>query len=268
MYFLIGSGAIITSCSLEAMKHCSRLLSPAQSLLLALTPTQTRAIPKILPRGWRLPISQTRTVYRGANPTGSIYQNRPPPISTYDRLSEFTKDEEIKSQFVCIRGPEGEDRHAPLSEPQVLSTLLRSIDREKQCIILLSKPGTTQFPVVQIAEKEELRRQVRNKERHVRQQQKESKDRKPKQIEMNWAIDGHDLGIKLKQLETFLERGRKVEILLAAKRKGRRAELAEGMELLKQIRARLVELDAKETKTMEGEVLKQATMIVQKKAAG
>ena len=122
-----------------------------------------------------------------------------------------------------------------------------------------------EHPVVQIADKDELRKQVRDKEKHVKEQQKESRDKKPKQIEMNWAIDGHDLEIKLKQLESFLEKGKKVEILLAAKRRGRKAELAEGMALLKQIRARMAEMDAKEVKTMEGEVLKQATLIVQKK---
>lgn len=155
--------------------------------------------------------------------------------------------------------------HSTLSEPQILRHLLQGLDREKQCIIQLSKPGTTEYPVVQIANKDELRKQVREKEKHVKEQQKESRDKKAKQIEMNWAIDGHDLGIKMKQLESFLEKGRKVEILLAAKRKGRKAELPEGMALLKQIRARMVELDAREVKTMEGEVLKQATLIVQKR---
>lgn len=251
--------------TVDTMKHCSRLLSSAQCLLAALTPTKTQITRQRLLR--RPTLSRCITVYRGANPANNFFKSRPAAVF-YDRLSEFTKDEEIDSTHVRIRGPEGEGGHTTLSEPRTLSSLLSSIDREEQCILQLSKPGTTEYPVVQIAEKNVLRRQVRDKERHVKQQQKDSKDRKPKQIEMNWAIDGHDLEIKLKQLETFLEKGKKVEILLAAKRKGRKAELAEGMVLLKQIRARLAELDAKELKTMEGEVLRQATMIVQKKAAG
>jgi translation initiation factor IF-3 len=239
------------------MKHCTRLLSPAQCVLAALTPT-TRSVPrKLLP-------PQSRSVYRGTNPTNPFFARARPAAVVVDRLSDYTKDEAIEAYQVCVRGPDV-NGHSTLSEPQTLRHLLRDLDREKKCIIQLSKPGTTEYPIVQIADKEELLKQAREKEKHAREQQKESRDKKPKQIEMNWAIDGHDLGIKMKQLESFLEKGKKVEILLAAKRKGRKAELAEGMALLKQIRARMVELDAKEVKTMEGEVLKQATLIVQKK---
>lgn len=243
------------------MKHCPRLFSPAQCLLACLR-TATSSTSQALPR--RLPVSQTRSVYRGTNPINAVYRTRGAPV-VFDRLSEFTKDEEIEAHQVCIRGPEVKGGHATLSEPQILRHLLRNLDRDKQCIIQLSKPGTTEHPVVQIADKDELRRQVRDREKHVKEQQKESRDKKPKQIEMNWAIDGHDLGIKMKQLENFLEKGKKVEILLASKRKGRKAELVEAMALLKEIRSRLMEIDAKEVKTMEGEMLKQATMIVQKK---
>lgn len=238
------------------MKHCPRLLSPAQCLLAALTPTTPRAPRRLLP-------PQSRSVYRGTTPNNPFF-GRPRTPVVFDRLAEFTKDEDIQANQVCVRGGEV-NGHSTLSEPQILRHLLQGLDREKQCIIQLSKPGTTEYPVVQIANKDELRKQVREKEKHVKEQQKESRDKKAKQIEMNWAIDGHDLGIKMKQLESFLEKGRKVEILLAAKRKGRKAELPEGMALLKQIRARMVELDAREVKTMEGEVLKQATLIVQKR---
>ena len=242
------------------MRHCPRLLSPAQCLLAALIPT-TRSIPRPLSR--RLPPEYSRFVYRGTSSTNP-FSSRPRNPVIFDRLAEFTKDEDIDAHQVCVRGTEV-NGHATLSEPQTLRHLLLDLDREKQCIIQLSKPGTMEHPVVQIADKDELRKQVRDKEKHVKEQQKESRDKKPKQIEMNWAIDGHDLEIKLKQLESFLEKGKKVEILLAAKRRGRKAELAEGMALLKQIRARMAEMDAKEVKTMEGEVLKQATLIVQKK---
>lgn len=243
------------------MTHCPRLLSTAQCLLAALTPA-TRTRPRVLAQ--KLATFQTRSVYRGTNPINPGYRTRTAPV-VFDRLAEFTKDEEIESYQVRVRGPESEGGHATISEPQILRHLLRDLDREKQCIIQLSKPGTTEYPVVQIADKNALRKQVRDKERHVKEQQKESRDKKPKQIEMNWAIDGHDLGIKLKQLENFLGKGKRVEILLASKRKGRKAELAEAMALLKEIRSRLAEMDAKEVKTMEGELLRQATLIVQKK---
>ena len=242
------------------MKHCTRLLSPAQCLLAALTPSM-KSIPRALLRG--ISTSQSRSVYRGTNPTNTFFAPRRAPV-TFDRLAKFTKDEDIKALQVCVRGAEV-DGHATLSEPQTLRHLLQDLDRQKQCIIQLSKPGASEYPVVQIVNRDDLLKQVRDKEKHVKEQQKESREKKPKQIEMNWAIDGHDLEIKLKQLEKFLEKDKKVEILLASKRKGRKAQLAEGMALLKQIRTRLAEMDAKEVKTMEGEVLRQASMTVQKK---
>jgi translation initiation factor IF-3 len=84
-------------------------------------------------------------------------------------------------------------------------------------------------------------------------------------MELNWAIGPHDLDIKLGQLEAFLDKGKTVEIILAAKRKQRKATLEEGEGVLTKIRERLMKIDAREVKPMGGQVLKQATLTVRKK---
>ena len=45
-----------------------------------------------------------------------------------------------------------------------------------------------------------------------------------KTIELNWAIDGNDLGHRLQRIKDFLGKGNRVEVMMAPKRKGRKGE--------------------------------------------
>ena len=56
-----------------------------------------------------------------------------------------------------------------------------------------------------------------------------------KQLELNWAIDKNDLKHRLEKLKDFLSEGRKVEILLGPKRKGRAATPEECQTVLDKI---------------------------------
>lgn len=92
-----------------------------------------------------------------------------------------------------------------------------------------------------------------------------------KKIELNWAIDGNDLGHRLKKAREFLEKGFKVEIAFASKRKGRKATLAEAesvlekvMELVKNDEGRA--LGWKQWREPDGEILRLMSVFLEGKA--
>lgn len=87
-----------------------------------------------------------------------------------------------------------------------------------------------------------------------------------KTIELNWAIDGNDLGHRLEKVKQFLSEGRKVEVLLAAKKRGRKATAEECKALLEKIRAAVEEVGAKEAGAIEGKMGGFTTMRFQGKA--
>jgi len=152
-----------------------------------------------------------------------------------------------------------------LGPVQRLMSILHNINRDEEHLVQVSPPDEHRSTaVVRIFKRADLVRRKLERKKAVQKQQKSIKDRAPKQMELNWAIGPHDLDIKLGQLENFLEKGKTVEIILAAKRKQRKATPEEGEEVLKKIRERLVKVDAREVKQMDGQVLKQAILTVKK----
>ena len=82
-----------------------------------------------------------------------------------------------------------------------------------------------------------------------------------KQLELNWAIDPNDLGHRLNKMQEFLEKGWRVEIILANKRRGRQASAEEAAAVIKRIRGIAKEVEgAKEWRSVDGKVLGQMTM--------
>lgn len=182
----------------------------------------------------------------------------PQSLVRIDRLADYTRDEQIATNTVRLKT--GEE----LGLPQNLQRLLRNLDRRTHTIVQLAKPDEDNIAIVQVYEKTELLKQVREREERVKQQLLAAKERKPKQIELNWAISENDLELKLKQLEAFLAKGKKVEILLASKKKQRKASMEEGTAVIKKVRQKIRDIGAKEVKALEGQVLRQASMTVHK----
>lgn len=88
-----------------------------------------------------------------------------------------------------------------------------------------------------------------------------------KTLELNWAIDGNDLGHRLNKMKEFLEKGNKVEVILAGKRKGRKASLEEAENVLGRIRETIAGVEgARESKAVEGIVLAQVKLFAEGKA--
>lgn len=87
-----------------------------------------------------------------------------------------------------------------------------------------------------------------------------------KTIELNWAIDKNDLSHRLDKMKQFLSKGWRIDVVMAAKRKGRKATIEEAEELLKMIRRSIAEIQgAREWKAMEGKAGAQATIFAQGK---
>jgi translation initiation factor IF-3 len=70
----------------------------------------------------------------------------------------------------------------------------------------------------------------------------------PKMLELNWAIAGGDLKHRLGRLKDFLLEGRKVELLLGPKYRGRGATQEEAEGMLEAVRAAVAECKGKEVK--------------------
>ena len=185
------------------------------------------------------------------------------PLSPFKQyLAQINRDHKIDTRWVRVKDGRG------VSDPTSLQDLLSQVDRSKETVVQISKPGTQQEAIVEILSFEQLRARFHAKANLTKSQDKSQKESKAKQVELNWAIGDHDLALKLKQLEQFLNKGRKVEIVLAPKRQGRRATTEEAQKLLDKIRDKIVEADSKEIAPLDGTILRTAIMKVKKREQG
>ncbi|RFU30095.1 hypothetical protein B7463_g6250, partial [Scytalidium lignicola] len=174
----------------------------------------------------------------------------PPPVRRLPR------DDEIKARMIRVVGEDGR-----LKEPQQTFEVLDSLDRNLESLVVVDPGGNGSPPICKIINKkaarqaEKARKAVKNPGAVV------------KTIELNWAIDMNDLGHRLNKMKEFLSKGNKVELVLASKRKGRKASPEEADVVLGKIRTAISEVEgAKESKEMEGKILGHATLFIQGKA--
>ncbi|KAH8811920.1 hypothetical protein F5884DRAFT_295015 [Xylogone sp. PMI_703] len=171
-------------------------------------------------------------------------------------MKRLPRDDEIKSRTVRVVGEDGK-----LKEPQQTLEVLNSLNRTLESLVIVD-PGTDgSIPICKIINKKAEREAVKAKKAV------KNPGAVVKTIELNWAIDANDLGHRLKKMKEFLGKGNKVELILASKRKGRKASPEEADMVLQKIREAIAEVDgAKESKAMEGKVLGHATLFIQGKA--
>ena len=132
------------------------------------------------------------------------------------------RDEAIKSEDICLVGEDNK-----LQEPQWIEHVLGRMDRKNYFLVQVSHPDDPGVPVCKILEKKKVYAEAKAKEKSKK---RKSPEQSKKGLEINWAIDAHDLSHRLKRLKQFLSEGRKVEVLLADKRKGKKTATAEEME--------------------------------------
>lgn len=248
-----------------AMKHTTRLLSPGESLLYALIPSVTRTTfrPTIQQRRWASNRAQARALPADFDINRLLAQQRQPQQEQeLEKLSQYTLDEAIDRRWVQTK----DAATNKLGPPQLLDALLNSIDRSTESVLQLAAVGPTpDTAVVQVAKRADLLVQVAQKQRAVKDHQKQLRTSKTKlkQIELNWAISEHDLELKLRQMEKFLSKGSRVEVLLANKRRQRKAEWDEAQATLDKVRATIEAMEGVAERGMEGQVGAQATLTVE-----
>ena len=254
----------------SAMKHSAKLLTPAQALYRALQPSCQLQQRRWQSQGTFTPFGSRKST----PPPQSRMDPRAPPLQSrvdpreaqlmpgvQKKLAGYVLNNDIEAPNVQIRTEDGK-----LGPPQPLRTLLSSIDRSSEVVRQLAAQGPNpNTAVVEVQEISALLKMVAQRDQAVRELEKSRKDQKAKQIELNWAISGNDLELKLKQMEQFLDKGKKVEVVLASRKRQRKAEEDEAQTLMKKLRERIEEVGAKEMK-LEGRLLGQAMMTVQKKS--
>ncbi|OJJ49840.1 hypothetical protein ASPZODRAFT_156877 [Penicilliopsis zonata CBS 506.65] len=225
------------------MKHIRGLVSAAQALRRTfLTPPQIPNRPQFLRYEPFLARTQLRLIQHSRGPVTD--------------KSGLVTDEKIRAEFVHIVNESGS-----LDEPIRLNNVLRSIDRSKFFLLQVSPATPDKPPVCKIVSKQAMREIERTKAKAAVTASKNS----VKQIELNWAIDAHDLAHRLKQLRTFLDKGRKVEIILTRK-KGKRPPTADEVRnLMTRVMETTQEANAIPVKPVEGEPGKHVVVVVKKR---
>lgn len=151
--------------------------------------------------------------------------------------------------------------------PQSLTDVLRSLDRKKHFLVQVTPPSsdpTFEPPICRVTRKKDF-----YASEHARQKVQKTPSDLMKQLELNWAIDGNDLGHRLNKMVAFLEEGRRVEVILANKRRGRRATEEDARRVLKEIRGAVEKVQgAREWRVMEGQVLGQCILHFEGKERG
>ncbi|KAB8231470.1 hypothetical protein ETB97_000829 [Aspergillus alliaceus] len=228
------------------MKHLRSFISTTQALRRIFPSPLENTRPQFL-RPISLPIvAQTRLL------SGRRLSQ---PDAQPQARARQVKDEEIRAEFIQLVNEDGK-----LDPPVRLRDALLTIDRPDHFILQVSPGFRGQAPVCKVVNRLEMREQerARAKAAHV------SKN-SLKQIELNWAIDPHDLSHRLKQLTGFLDKGRKVEVILTKKRGKRAPTVEEVKHLMDSVLQTTKDANAMQVKPMEGEPGKHVILVVKKK---
>ncbi|KAL4875366.1 translation initiation factor IF3 [Aspergillus karnatakaensis] len=225
------------------MKHIRGLLSSTQAL------RQVFLGPQPVPRTQFFCYAPTQPRLQVRfNSRGFLAQN------------QITTNNHIQAEYVQIVNADNK-----LDPPVRLRDVLRTINRPDETLLQVS-PGSYDKPAVcKIVSTTAVRQQALQKSK-VEKAVKAAKA-SVKTIELNWAIDAHDLNHRLKQLLGFLDKGRAVEIILKRK-KGKRIPTVEEIKaLMDKVLQTVKDADAVQIEPMEGMPGKQVTLLVKKRTA-
>lgn len=208
--------------------------------------------------------------------TSALFQHR-------SYATALPRDEQIAKQnypFVHLV-----DEAGKLSPPQRVSDILASLDRKSQSLHTVALPPpqlrsrweqpaeptpsedgsgrvTPEIPVCKIVNTQAVREAAK-----AMRKKPVNPSQTVKTLELNWAIDPHDLEHRLKRMRDFLAKGFRVDVVLIGKRKKRKASPEEAAETLRRVKDAMGEVEgAREWKPMEGKVGLQVAVYMEGKA--
>ncbi|GKT40792.1 translation initiation factor RLI1 [Colletotrichum spaethianum] len=191
-----------------------------------------------------------------------VHRPRKPHRSTTDwkaatKPGQLPADEMIRDREILVV----DDDTNKLTGPHNTHRVLQSIDPETQSLRMVLRPppnptgNQRRYAICRIVDK----RVEKEREKAHEKAKKETarKLARVKELELNWAIAPHDLGHRMRQLKSFLEKGYKVEVLFAKKKGSRIATRDEAQTLVQAVRDAVAEVrGAKEWKEPDGQPLK------------
>ncbi|KAF3770962.1 hypothetical protein M406DRAFT_222299, partial [Cryphonectria parasitica EP155] len=176
------------------------------------------------------------------------------------------RDDEIRHPFVFLKEvwDDGVER---LSEPQQVKGLLATLDRKTQSLQVTYFPNyeeqdEIQWPIAKIVNKKEEHQRLQHEKE---ERKKKAASNKEKELEINWSLTPHDLEHKVKNLQRFLAKGWKVQVLLL-KKSGTKAQAKEkdAQILVDRILEAAAEVKgSKEWKGREGKLLGSLKLFLQ-----
>lgn len=155
----------------------------------------------------------------------------------------FIVDEAIRSRYINLVNTDG-------FHPAVaLRDVLHTFDRTVYHLVQVA-PGSTNngppspddpasLPTCKLQSKQELREQQKVKltlKNKAKTKGGAGVGGPSKQLEINWAIDANDLRHRLARMKEFLGQGRKVEVILAPKKTGRKATVEEAQAMVRKVK--------------------------------
>ncbi|KAF1849550.1 uncharacterized protein K460DRAFT_404764 [Cucurbitaria berberidis CBS 394.84] len=187
------------------------------------------------------------------------------------RTKKYTKDTRrhaLSDYFVIDRAIEADninlvDKDGTFHNSVPLSEALSSFNKVTHHLVQMSagkvdnlgRIDSLNIPTCRVISKMELRAQHQRKLDILRRQAKnQSTGPASKSLELNWAIAGGDLKHRLERLKEFLREGRKVDIMLGPKKKGRKATEEEAKGVIKAVRDAVVECKGAGEVKSEGQV--------------
>ncbi|KNG45806.1 translation initiation factor if-3 [Stemphylium lycopersici] len=187
-----------------------------------------------------------------SNPTSLVSSSSTPSLGprTTIRTKKYTKDTRrhaLSDYYVIDNAIEADDINLVDEDGKFHSNVpldeaLTSFNKMSHHLVQMTPGKVDEFgqadpqnlPTCRVISKMDLRAQHEKKLETLRRQAKgQGAGPTPKSLELNWAIASGDLKHRLEALKRFLREGRKVEILLGPKRKGRQATPDEAEAVMK-----------------------------------
>ena len=167
-------------------------------------------------------------------------------------------------EIPCPTGNYIDENHVFHGEVHI-PPLLHSLDLTRHALVLINPGNPPESPAVvklltyeELAQLEEHEKQkIINKQLNARKQKKIQTT--TKEFQITWAISPRDLGIKLKKAGEYLDKGSRIEIVLAGKKGMKKVTLNEMNELLAKIEE-WGSTKGREWKAREGEIGAQLVM--------